>query len=254
LTFSPNKIERLEEIGSTNDWLKARLLAGDSEWMAVFALRQTSGRGRYSRTWLSPDGGLYLSVSRPVNAPLFPIHIPIAASVAVCELLSTQFEVPAKLQWPNDILVDGSKLAGVLSELVVMPHGGNAVIVGVGLNVNTAIKLDDGRGAVSLSQLTGSQYDLYSLSSMILHAIESTWKDLDSRGQDDMLTRWRALCETIGASVDVTTAEGNIRGLCSGIGTDFSLILDTASGQVNLVEGDVQRLMHTAANIADGDK
>ena len=113
----PAPIGWLETVGSTNDAMKDRARAGAPAWSAVVASRQTTGRGRQGRAWLSPEGNLFLSVLlRPALALDRAGMLPLAAGVAAAEAAG-EWGVDARLKWPNDLMVAGRKLGGVLVEI-----------------------------------------------------------------------------------------------------------------------------------------
>ena len=173
------RIVVLETTGSTND--DARRLAADGapEGTVVLAERQSAGRGRLGRNWDSPERvGLYLSVLlRPTEPPERIGRYPIAAAVAVCTACRTFVGDGAVLKWPNDVLADGGKLAGVLSELRQGVSGAELVL-GIGVNVNQAGEDFEAalRGtATSLRRLRrGVPVDRESVAATLLEALGAT--------------------------------------------------------------------------------
>ncbi len=128
-----------EEVPSTNDLAKRAAAEGLREGGFV-ALRQTSGRGRMGRTFVSPDGGLYLSylLTLPIAQGAEGLCLTTAASVAVCKAVEDVCSVKPWIKWVNDLVVNGKKVCGILTEAVTRPETGEmAVIIGVGLNVYT---------------------------------------------------------------------------------------------------------------------
>lgn len=123
------------EVSSTNDEARIRAEKGAAEGTAFVAARQTSGRGRLGRTWASPDGGVYLSVVlRPPVPPSEAGSLSLAVSAAVARALSG-FGIPVSVKWPNDVLVNGRKIAGVLLEMSAEADRIAWVVAGVGINV-----------------------------------------------------------------------------------------------------------------------
>ena len=146
------KIELLEEVGSTNDYIK-RYLSGVED-VVVCAKRQTSGRGTKGRSFLSEEGGVYLSaLTYYDNLPACEaFKIMTHAAVAVCRT-AKEFGVEPEIKWPNDVLVNGKKLCGILIENILTGGCIKASVVGIGLNVVN--ELSNLKGiAVSLSELT----------------------------------------------------------------------------------------------------
>jgi len=126
------------EAGSTNDLAMASGAAGVPDGHCVLADRQSAGRGRLSRRWESPGGlGLYVSIllRPPVPVAQAPL-LTVVAGVAVCDALSETAAVSPGLKWPNDVLLDGRKVAGILSELAASGSAIRHVVVGIGINVN----------------------------------------------------------------------------------------------------------------------
>jgi len=126
------------EAGSTNDLAMAAGAAGVPDGHCVLADRQSAGRGRLSRRWESPGGlGLYVSIllRPPVPVAQAPL-LTVVAGVAVCDALSETAAVSPGLKWPNDVLLDGRKVAGILSELAASGSAIRHVVVGIGINVN----------------------------------------------------------------------------------------------------------------------
>jgi len=137
--FGKSDFYFFDDIGSTND--HASILAGNGspEGTVVIADRQSSGRGQKERTWFSPPGaGIYISlILRPVIPPADAPKITLLGAVSVAETIISMTGLDARIKWPNDVLIKGKKIAGILSGMDAGMHRVNHVIVGVGINVNT---------------------------------------------------------------------------------------------------------------------
>jgi BirA family biotin operon repressor/biotin-[acetyl-CoA-carboxylase] ligase len=134
--FIGKSLELHESIGSTNDRAKQLGAEGAAEGTVVLAEEQTGGRGRLGRAWSSPRGGLYCSILlRPDDALLKRAPITLVAGLAASEALDAAARVATSLKWPNDVLLDGKKIGGVLGELTKV-KGGNVLVLGVGLNID----------------------------------------------------------------------------------------------------------------------
>jgi BirA family transcriptional regulator, biotin operon repressor / biotin---[acetyl-CoA-carboxylase] ligase len=129
----------LEEAESTQDIAREMAKLGESEGTAVMAVRQTRGRGRTGHSWISPPGkNLALSlILRPPMPPEDAVFLSLLASIAVAETVEEAGVVGAELKWPNDVLVEGKKIAGILSEAAMQGRTVEFVVIGVGLNVNS---------------------------------------------------------------------------------------------------------------------
>lgn len=170
------RIVVLEATGSTNDDARRLAAEGAPEGTVVLAERQSAGRGRLGRSWDSPErAGLYLSVLlRPTEPPEDIGRYPIAAAVAVCSACRAFVGADAVLKWPNDVLVHGRKLAGILSELR-QGNSGTELVLGVGVNVNQTREDFEAalRGtATSLRELRrGVRVDREALAAALLEAL-----------------------------------------------------------------------------------
>ncbi len=135
------RLLQLAEVASTNDVLRARALAGEPAGLVVIAEVQTAGRGRYGRSWSSPAGNLYASVLlRPDRRPAEIAQLSLVAGIALLEALAERAPAGCKprLKWPNDLLIDGAKVAGVLLESDAGPGERGFVIIGTGVNITSA--------------------------------------------------------------------------------------------------------------------
>ncbi len=163
----------LDEIDSTNDEAARQLAAGRAAPFAVLARRQTRGRGRFGRTWHSEaNGNLYASFAfRPRVAPERMQTFTLWMGVNVCELLSNFAQLAPGLKWPNDILFDGRKAGGMLTEARVDSDQIRDLVFGLGLNVNSPADAWPGelaRRAVSLAQIAGAPLDLNRLAAALI--------------------------------------------------------------------------------------
>ena len=198
-----------------------RIARGLPVGTVVIADSQTAGHGRYGREWVSPPGGLYTSI---VLAP-DPL-LPLRAGVAVAEALS-ECGIPAQLKWPNDVTVDGKKIAGVLIE-----EADGTMILGIGVNLDRVPY----PGATSVRAAGGRVPAPEELLSRILRVLLAPMAD------DAILTRYRALCATLGKEVSVSIGRGLIRGRAVGIEPDGALIVSTAAGARRIASGECRHL------------
>jgi BirA family biotin operon repressor/biotin-[acetyl-CoA-carboxylase] ligase len=210
-------IEHLEVVSSTNDELKLRCRAGAPEWSVLLADRQTHGRGRQGRPWASPLGNLYLS-------------LPLAAGLAVLEAVTAE-GVRAELKWPNDVLVRGRKLAGILVETTSGLGGLENAVVGVGVNVGVVPA--EIAGATSFAAETGRAGDAVALAARVLTRLSVCYHALARDGPTAILPRWReGAAGWLGRPVEVQAAGGMLRGLMRGIDERGAMLLEEPSGHV----------------------
>ena len=243
----PAPIRWLETVGSTNDLMKERARAGASAWSAVVVSRQTAGRGRQGRAWLSPDGNLFLSVLlRPALALDSAGMLPLAAGVAAAEAAG-EWGVDARLKWPNDLLVAGRKLGGVLVEATAGSEGLETVVVGVGMNIglDPAAAPPALQGAItSVRAETGRDPGVAVAAAAVLDRL-AVWYDALARdGPPAVLTAWRARSVPWwGRAVEARCGDAVLRGVARGLDGRGALILDLADGsQHTVLSGEVREL------------
>ncbi|MEW6266547.1 MAG: biotin--[acetyl-CoA-carboxylase] ligase [Thermodesulfobacteriota bacterium] len=240
-------IEVHQSLDSTNARAKFLSRAGAGEGALIVAETQTSGRGRLGRSWHSPPGkNLYFSlILKPVPVDDPPL-LTLAAGLAVAEALDRMAGRTPELKWPNDLLFDGLKTAGILTELETGSDGSRWAILGVGLNVNLEVAdlpSELAGRAGSLMIATGCSWDRHEVLAALLKEIEEVYFKLASDGRAETLTRYRRLCRTIGQRITITTGGQSLDGLASGVDEHGRLIvirhsdgrrLSFAGGEVTL--------------------
>lgn len=206
----------------------------------MVAEHQTAGRGRLGRDWVSPPrAGLTFSVLlRPVGVPEGRwTWLPLLAGVAIAEGIEHVAEIDVRLKWPNDLLVDGRKLGGILAG-----RHGEAVVIGVGFNVTTsAAEVPDDR-ATSLLLCDAATTDRETLLRSSLRAFSTAylaWRD--EGGQATSLAEtYAARCDTLGSDVRVALPDGTVvEGRATGLDDDGRLVVSTPRGERALSSGDV---------------
>lgn len=224
-----------DRVNSTNDVARGLAEAGAPEGTAVLAREQTGGRGRLGRRWASPPGGLWLSV---VLRPQLPVaewtRLGFAASVAAAAAVDAVAGVPVGLKWPNDLVVGGRKLGGVLVEA-----GGAYAIAGIGINANVQVELlepEIAAAATSLSAM-GRDVDLAALVRRVLRELEYHY-DLLQRGGPAVMAKWRARSITLGRAVRVIGADV-FDGIAETVDDDGALLVRTSSGMRRVLAGEV---------------
>jgi BirA family transcriptional regulator, biotin operon repressor / biotin---[acetyl-CoA-carboxylase] ligase len=224
----------LHSVGSTNDEAAQLADAGSPEGTVVWSREQTGGRGRRGRHWASPVGNLYTStILRPDCAAPRAAELGFAAALAVADIVPAGREV--RVKWPNDVLVDGGKIAGILLESAIGQTGQvQHVVAGIGVNVGFAPQLPEMR--YPGSALGGSVEAALEKLAAALAARLAEWR---REGFETVRAAWLAKAGPLGAEVDVKLGEGLVRGRFAGLDREGALLLETASGPRKIVSGEL---------------
>lgn len=235
------------ETDSTNTQAKTLAASGAPEGTLVIAESQSGGRGRKGRDWFSPLGqGVYLSmILRPRISPVQAPRITLIAGIAAAEMITDLFPgLDVHIKWPNDILLGGRKIAGILTEISSDMDEVGFVVCGIGINVNGRVFPNEIKTiATSLSLETGGTVDRSRLVRGFLEAYEK-WYDTFLAGRSDLIiARWKTLSKTLGSRVSVDGPGGRITGIARDLDRDGSLLVEDLFGNVHPVfSGDVAAL------------
>ena len=234
--MAERKIIRLGETDSTNRFLKELALSGAPQGTAVWADSQTAGRGRLGRTFVSPPGvGLYLSyLMRPATPPRETASVTAWAGVAAAEAIKTVTGLTCSVKWVNDLLLQGKKVCGILTEMA-----GDAVIIGIGINVNTrSFPEEIADKAVSLCLVSGKEVDREQLAEALIRRFDALCRDWPAE-KETYLAKYTRLCDTVGKEIDFTCRGIPCRGKAVGIGPDFELTVNLNGQTVQVSSGEV---------------
>lgn len=231
------------EAGSTNSLAMELAQQGAADGTAVIAETQTAGKGRRGRNWVSPLGNIYLSV---VLRPAVPVYkaplITLMGAVAVASAIRKHLGVQAAIKWPNDILVSGKKVSGLLTEMSAEPDRIRHIVLGIGVNVNMDIRSlppDVRSRSTTLAATAGKAVDRTGFLKVLLAELDH-WYRRFLRKEADVLAAWRELNETLGKRVAVSGAGELLEGRAMGVDADGRLILELDDGSVRQVAaGDV---------------
>ncbi len=214
-----------DEITSTNDKAKELAIKSDLEGIVVLAKSQTRGRGRMHRQWKSPEGGLYLSiVLRPKKALKENAKSYLLFSVAVCEVLREVARVNSLIKWPNDIMINHKKVAGILTESSIYKKKLEFLIAGIGINVNSnSANLPE--GSTSLLDETQRIYSLIDLSKEILRRLDKYYLLCQREGVRFAVKRWRGLSSYLGSRIKILNKDEILEGMAVGIDEDSGALL-----------------------------
>lgn len=234
---------RFDSVSSTNDVARELALAGAREGLCVIAREQTAGRGRQGRSWSSPPGeGLYLSlILRPQVTASASAMITLAAAVAVAETLRLDFQAAADIKWPNDILLRGRKICGILVEAAIEGDRLQYAIVGIGVNIAQRFFAEQVTGATSLFLETGRAIVPEDFVGVMLPRLDH-WYAASMSRSDAVIARWGELSSSAhDCLVRVESSDGAVEGVTRGLTTTGALIVELANGERReIVSGEVK--------------
>jgi len=224
-------IIQLDEVTSTNDVVKRHAKDGEAEGLVVVAKRQTQGRGRQGREWVSPEGGLYLSVLlRPSLDPKELTRLTVYSAVPVAKAIEKVTGLRTELKWPNDIQIDGRKIAGLLVEGSSQQGKIAYVVLGIGINVNVAAKDLGVEGASSLSEETGQMIDQKQLLVEVLRELRSHYEQfLNSEYPEDEYVRRSSI---LGHQIEAVVGREVLRGKALYLAPDGAMVIKSEEGLV----------------------
>ena len=237
------EIHHFRKVNSTQEVAKELARKGAKEGTCVIADAQTGGKGRRGRGWHSPAGGVYLSaILRPQITPSKAQLMTLLAGVAVARTLRRLYDLRVELKWPNDVQIMGKKACGVLTEIDAEAERVNWLVMGVGINANverTSFPPELRGIATSLEEECGEKISRVELVRKLLEEIEGLLLIFKERGSTPILEKWKALTNTLGASVRITNGDV-IEGKAVGIDQDGALLVKLADGTLKrVIAGDV---------------
>ena len=237
-------IHAYHSVKSTNDIAAQLAASGTPEGTIVTAEIQTKGRGRLSRTWHSPPhAGIYVSI---ILRPTFPAEqapgMSIMTALALADTIENYCPDRTRIKWPNDVLISGRKVAGILTELTAEGRRIEYVIIGVGVNVNH--RADDfppelSSIATSVRRASRRKQSRVELLKQFLVRLEKEYTRYQKRGLSTSRTRMRWYSSLIGNRVKLAHGRRIIEGVALDIGADGSLILETQQGTISVSSGEV---------------
>jgi BirA family biotin operon repressor/biotin-[acetyl-CoA-carboxylase] ligase len=221
------RIHYFPEIGSTMDAARELAKNGAKEGTIVIAEAQTQGRGRLSREWLSPEGGIYFTlILRPRISPVYAPRINLMAAIAVAVTIRRLFGLKAELKWPNDVLIADKKVCGILAEMDAEIDVVNFVNIGIGINANNSIPQFE-KTATSLNDALGREICRKEFLSALLVEIER-WQPLLMEA--DLLLEWEKLSATLNKDVRIEAPGEVITGRAIDVDTTGALIIKDKDG------------------------
>jgi len=235
----------LREVDSTNDLAKELAANGAVEGTVVVAETQMAGRGRLGREWISPAGGLWFSVVfKPGLKPAETVRLVFVAGLAVAEVLRELYGLRVETRWPNDVLVNGRKVCGILTEMNTTGETVNFVVVGIGVNANFDVEKvfpeSLRKVATSLANELNRKVRLEELFRALLQRLENIYERFIREGFNPVLEEWRKYAGFLGHRVEVTSQTEKLHGLALTVDQDGALVLKLEDGTLKRIfVGDV---------------
>ena len=235
------KVYSYKEIDSTNDAASRMASEGEPEGNVVISEYQTKGRGRLGRKWVSPKGkGAYFSIIlRPDILPREVSFITLLSSLSVAKTVREAINLPAFIKWPNDILVNGRKVCGILTELNGEQDKVNFVVVGMGININTKKELLP-EGASSLALEKGDVLNRLDFVKTLFQNIEKYYEAFNKGKLREIITEYKMLSAVLDTEVQINYHNKLISGHVVDVDEEGALILRMDSGfNERILAGDV---------------
>ena len=238
-------IRVFQETTSTNDVIDKLARDKVPEGVAVFAEAQTRGRGRLGRKWISPSGkGLWFSVLlRPKLHPLAATQLTVAAGAALARAIQLETQLTPEIKWPNDILIDGRKAAGILMEMGAELDRIQFVTLGIGVDVNQQpvdFPPELRKIATSLRIESGRHLDRADLAARILIELDKDYASICRGKFSSVADEWQERCTTLGQNVTIQIGARRIEGRAESLDPDGALLLRTEHGHLErIIGGDV---------------
>jgi len=247
-----NNIYSLNEVDSTNTFILNMSRFGSPEGTIVVAEYQNSGKGKQGRNWFAPKGqNLTFSVLLRPRAEIEHVQkITLAVASTLANTIEKFFikkgwpQLNVKLKWPNDLLIDGKKVSGILSESVLKDKEIEALAIGIGLNLNTETnEFPDEliHSSSSLIEFSGTHISREELLAMFLKNLELDYTKWERNEYSDVVEQWKKRTDQIGSPIKVITPDGEQDALFSDVDDSGYLIYQTEDGeQKKLISGDIE--------------
>jgi len=234
------QIHLFEEVSSTQDILRTLIVSGSPEGTIVISETQTEGRGQLGREWISPEGGLWFSIALiPPFGPEVAPQITLLAAFSIVQAISDIVGLSAMIKWPNDIFINGKKVAGILGEMSSHRVAIRYIALGIGINVNILLeKLPP--YATSLQNEAQRKIPLEELLASILNHFENNYRIFkESKDMSPFQEKINEMLLYRGEMVKVTSLQEIIQGTVVGVYQDGRLIINTVAEQKMLSSGEI---------------
>ncbi|MCJ7444220.1 MAG: biotin--[acetyl-CoA-carboxylase] ligase [Methanotrichaceae archaeon] len=217
------------------------MASGCLDGTVVLAETQTNGRGRLSRLWISPPGGIWMSLVLKPRIPLSNFfRINMAVSTAISRVFFDLYGLKASIKWPNDLLINERKICGILTEVSAEMDKLDYAVVGIGINANVNVSgFPDQWMATSLSCELGHDIPRKDLIRKLIEEIDVLYAGIDT---NELYAEWCQRSATLGKYVRVSSILGDVEGKVAGLTEDGALCLRTQEGEIRVLAGDCVHL------------
>ncbi len=256
--FLGRPLRFFDSIDSTNTYASCLARDGAAEGTAVIADTQTGGKGRLGRRWVSPPRvNLYLSVIlRPSKSAASAPQLSLLAAVAVAETIAQHIQLSPAIKWPNDVLVSGKKVCGILTEMQTKARGLQAVILGIGVNINaplSAFPEELQEKATSLLVVNGRLIDRVAFTAHLLTRLEKLYVLWLEEGFPVVRSAWEGYAtDFLGKPVMIAAPDGTISGTALGIDEDGALLVQGGQAGQGGQPGAIRRVLAGDVTVVGG--
>jgi len=227
---------------STNDLAWLEISRGAPEGTVILADEQTKGRGRFGRSWFAPTGGLWVSV---VLKPQIPVEhsclLMVIGAIAVCELIREKLNLPATIRWPNDVIINDKKVAGIIVEARYLANKPEAMVLGIGLNVNVPkdkIPAELKDIFTSLSIEKNKEIDFRTLAGDFVSSLDRWYQYIINKQYEVINSAWREMSAIMDKRVVIKTQDKEWEGRVLDIDPCKGVSIKLDSGEVKLFQGE----------------
>ena len=241
------RVYYFDSIDSTQDFAIKIASQAIENGTVIVSQKQTKGRGRLGRKWISPKGGIWLSI---ILRPIFDISMttlfPIASSLALANAIEENIGIKPELKWPNDITIKGKKVAGTLIDVTVESNKIENIVLGVGINYQIdSSKLEKSLknsenfyGATTLIRKNNNENPITFVKTF-LYELEQVFNLLNNEQPETVIKNWIRRSSTIGRNIEILTHDGKVRGKAVKLDMDGALIIKNKTGFQRILVGDL---------------
>jgi BirA family biotin operon repressor/biotin-[acetyl-CoA-carboxylase] ligase len=227
-----SRIHFFDTAGSTMDIARKLARKGCPDFTVVIAETQTSGRGRMDRSWWSPEGGLYFTlVLRPRIPPVMSPLVNFATAFVLARTLQEFCGVEARVKWPNDVLIHGRKVSGMLSEMEAADDRVSFVNIGIGINMNNDLP-PDLPSATSIKSISGKTFSRKVFLSEFLDRLENRIRQPELA---NVIEEWKSCSATLGKQVRIVSRQGVTKGKAVDVDPNGALVVRAADGAIKKI-------------------